>query len=70
MSLDFENPILELEGRIAELRKLNVDPGVKFDAEIAQLEKELKTVKARVYSDLTPWQRVQIARHKDRPLFR
>lgn len=70
MSLDFENPILELEGRIAELRKLNADPGVKFDAEIAQLEKELKTVKERIYSGLTPWQRVQIARHKDRPLFR
>jgi acetyl-CoA carboxylase carboxyl transferase subunit alpha len=66
--LDFEEPILALEGKIEELQKLNADPDVQFDAEILELRNALQSVKKSVYAKLTPWQSVQVARHKDRPL--
>ena len=66
-SLDFEKPILELEKKISELKSLASDGSVDFSSEINKLERKLKEVKKEVFSKLTPWQRVQVARHSLRP---
>ncbi len=68
MESDFEQSITEIEDKINELTKLNKDSDVQFDTEIAALKKELKIRTKTVYSNLTPWQNVQIARHPDRPV--
>ena len=60
--LDFEKPIVELEERIEALRGLE---GV--DGEIAKLQKQAKKLRRKVYSRLTRWQIVQLARHPRRP---
>lgn len=70
MELDFEKPILEIEQKIAELTRLNADPNVQFDTEIAELEREMASLKKKIYAKLTPWQTVQVARHSDRPLLK
>lgn len=63
--LDFERPIIELEQKIAEMRKYadNLD----IADEIATLETKVDQLRENVYSNLTRWQRVQLARHPDRP---
>lgn len=63
--LDFEKPIVELEKKIAEMRSMadTLDIG----PEIARLEEKVEELRAEVYSRLTRWQRVQIARHPQRP---
>lgn len=60
--LDFERPIVDLEKKIEELKGLK---GV--DDEIKRLESQAKRLKKRIYSNLTRWQRVQLARHPRRP---
>ena len=60
--LDFERPILELERKIEELRHITADKEV-----IKRLEIELEKKKNDVYQSLTPWQKVKIARHPQRP---
>ena len=67
MDLDFEKPLVDLEDRIAELEKLGQNSNVKFGSEIAELQRKVKSIAKKVYSNLTPWQSVQVARHKDRP---
>ena len=65
--LDFEKPVLELE---RELEKLRTRPGAQntdASAEIAKLEADLAATRTRIHDNLTPWQRVQIARHPNRP---
>ena len=62
MALEFEKPIIEIEQKIAELRKLN-HKHVDFDPEIKKLEQKMEEIKAKVYHKLTAWQRIQIARH-------
>jgi len=63
--LDFEKPLLELENRIAELR--TSEDAQSARDEIARLEERLARQQQRVYSNLTAWQRTQIARHPKRP---
>ncbi len=65
--LDFEKPILELERKIEELKKFTSEKKIDLSSEIKKLEERLKTVKKDVFENLTPWQRVQIARHPKRP---
>jgi len=67
--LDFERPILELENKLAELKKhqLNHAAGVDLSAEIEQIEKKIAETRRQIFSNLTAWQRVQIARHPLRP---
>lgn len=65
--LDFEKPILELELKIAELKSLAADGSINLSDEIKTLEKRLEKVKREVFDSLTPWQKVQIARHPKRP---
>jgi len=63
---DFEKPIVELEDKIKGLRDFS-EEGTDLTSEIKNLESKLKILKKQVYSTLTPWQKVQIARHIERP---
>jgi acetyl-CoA carboxylase carboxyl transferase subunit alpha len=66
--LDFEKPVADLEGKILELKKLS-ESGEAVDVgdEISRLEKRSVDALREAYKNLTPWQRVQVARHPDRP---
>lgn len=64
--LDFEKPIVDLEAKIEDLRKMS-SKRVTLEPEIKRLEAKLEKLKTEVYDNLTPWQRVQIARHPHRP---
>jgi len=63
--LEFEKPIMELEQKMEELRRYSGDPEIA--QEIARIEKRMNQLQQSVYQGLTRWQRVQIARHPDRP---
>jgi acetyl-CoA carboxylase carboxyl transferase subunit alpha len=65
--LDFERPIVELERKIRDMRDFASEEKVDFTEEIEVLEKKLKRLQNDIYSNLTPWQRVQLARHPLRP---
>jgi acetyl-CoA carboxylase carboxyl transferase subunit alpha len=67
--LDFERPIKDFEERIAELRRL-AGPSAELRGEISRLEEALDAARRRIYSNLSPYQRVQVARHPERPNFR
>jgi acetyl-CoA carboxylase carboxyl transferase subunit alpha len=66
--LDFEAPLAELEGKIAELKAI-ADPesSVSINDEVKALEKKAAKSLADLYQSLTPWQKAQVARHPDRP---
>ena len=64
---DFEKPIVELEKKIAELKSLSADGNLQLESEVKRLEGRLLHVQKEIYGRLTPWQRVQIARHPSRP---
>jgi acetyl-CoA carboxylase carboxyl transferase subunit alpha len=67
--LDFEKPIVELQQKLEDLRQHpeTHSLGISFEEEIRMLERKIEALKRQVYSDLTPWQRVQLARHPRRP---
>jgi acetyl-CoA carboxylase carboxyl transferase subunit alpha len=65
--LDFEKPIAELEDKIEELRHLSNSAELNIADEVSRLETKLDRQLHQVYARLTPWQKVQIARHPDRP---
>ena len=65
--LDFERPIAELEGKIDELRHLSTDSGLNIAEEVGRLEAQANRLLRQSYARLTPWQKVQVARHPDRP---
>jgi acetyl-CoA carboxylase carboxyl transferase subunit alpha len=65
--LDFEKPIEEISEQIEKLRVVANKNKVDVSASIKQLEEKIKSKKIEVYSKLTPWQRVQLSRHPDRP---
>ena len=66
-TLDFEKPIVELEKQIEELRRLAGDRQMDVAEELAPLEKKLGELREEIYRNLTPWQRVQVARNPKRP---
>ncbi len=66
-TLDFEKPIADLEKKIAEMKALSGSSNIELGEEIARLEKKMEKLRAEVYSSLTRWQRVQLARHPNRP---
>jgi len=66
--LDFEQKIAHLELQIDELRAISARKGIDYSAEIRRIEKDRITELKRIYSDLTAWQTVQVARHPQRPI--
>lgn len=68
--LDFERPIAELEGKIEELRHLSDGDGLNITDEVARLQDKVERLLRQTYAKLEPWQKVQVARHPDRPHFR
>ena len=67
--LDFEKPIVDLEQKIQDLREFADREGLDFTEAIRKLEVKAERLRREVYSNLTPWQRVQLARHPRRPYF-
>src|SRR2546427_9616781 len=66
-TLDFERPLLELERQIEEMKRVASETAMDVTKELAPLEKKLAELRAEIYKNLTPMQRVQVARHPKRP---
>ena len=66
--LDFEKPLQDIESRINQLKE-TPSPDAKIQEEIAKLQKKFNQLLFEIYSRLTPWQKVQVARHIQRPTF-
>lgn len=67
LALDFEKPLIELERQIAHLKRRARERGLEVDSEIGPIERKLEDLRQEIYGDLTPMQRVQVARHVRRP---
>lgn len=67
VELPFEKPLLELDAKIEELRKFTQEKDIDFTDEIIKLEARAKSLAQEIYGNLTPWQRVMLARHPERP---
>ncbi|MCB9089274.1 MAG: acetyl-CoA carboxylase carboxyltransferase subunit alpha [Calditrichae bacterium] len=65
--LDFEKPVVELQKKIAEMEQLAKETGVNVSEDAKRLKKKADSLQKEIYAKLTPWQRVQLARHSDRP---
>jgi acetyl-CoA carboxylase carboxyl transferase subunit alpha len=65
--LDFERPIAELEGKIEELRHLSAESGLNIAEEVGRLEAQAGRLLRQSYARLNSWQKVQVARHPERP---
>ncbi len=65
--LDFEKPVVELESKIKELREFAASSNLEVGEELGRLEKKAEKMRRDIYSNLTRWQRVQLARHPRRP---
>lgn len=65
--LDFEQPIEELFAQVNKLKELSAKNGVDVTKTLAELEASIENERKRIYQNLTPWQRVQLSRHPDRP---
>jgi len=65
--LDFEQPIADLEKKIAELRQASASQSVNVETEIKALQDKLRRRAAQIFRNLTPWQVLQVARHPSRP---
>ena len=65
--LPFEKPVVELREKIAELKKFTSESDIDLTEEITKLEERLKLLEEEIYSNMTPWDRVQMARHAERP---
>ena len=68
--LDFEKPIADLEGKIEELRHLSSGGDINIAEEVGKLQAKVERQLKQSYQRLTPWQKVQVARHPDRPHFK
>src|SRR5699024_12659010 len=65
--LNFEKPIFHLKEKIEELKSISKDSEIDLTEEISTLEERLSILEDDIYSNLNPWNRVQIARHQLRP---
>jgi len=65
--LEFEKPIAELEGKIEELRHLSGSSSLNIADEVSRLQQKVERQIRQTYAKLTPWQKVQVARHPERP---
>jgi len=66
-SLSFEKPIVELEERLRELKEFSEAHNIDVSTELADLKKKINETQRRIFSNLTPWDEVQLARHPQRP---
>ena len=67
--LDFEKPIEDIQNKINELKELSESSGLDLDTQIKSFEQQAQTKKKELYSKLKPSQKLQIARHQERPKF-
>ncbi len=67
MVFDFEKPVVELEKKIVEMEEYARETGIDLSDDLKRLRRKAEALRKDVYSKLTPWQRVQLARHPDRP---
>jgi acetyl-CoA carboxylase carboxyl transferase subunit alpha len=67
IALEFEKPIADLEKKIEELRSCEASEHLDFSGEVHILEEKCEQLRQQIYGSLTPWQRVLIARHPQRP---
>ena len=67
--LDFEKPIMEIQEKIEELKKISLESGMDLNKEIETFEQQADDYRKELYSNLTPSQKMQIARHPERPNF-
>ena len=67
--LEFEKPILELEEKLEEFKRQLAGRNIDLDPEVRRMQEKIKATRADIYTNLTAWQRVQIARHAARPFF-
>ncbi|MBI5690977.1 MAG: acetyl-CoA carboxylase carboxyltransferase subunit alpha [Verrucomicrobia bacterium] len=65
--LEFEKPLRELSRQLDELRQRSLETNIDLAAEIREIERKIEATQREIYSNLTPWQKVQIARHPKRP---
>jgi acetyl-CoA carboxylase carboxyl transferase subunit alpha len=65
--LDFEKPLAELEGKIADLRHMSDGDGINIAEEVSRLQVKADKRLREIYAKLSPWQKAQVARHPDRP---
>ena len=65
--LDFEKPIEDLFGQIQKLKELSAKNNVDVTSSVRELETAIEKTRAQIYGNLTPWQRVQVSRHPERP---
>ncbi|MGZ5025261.1 MAG: acetyl-CoA carboxylase carboxyltransferase subunit alpha [Chthoniobacterales bacterium] len=65
--LDFEKPILELQRRLQDLKNHSDEHEIDFETEVDSMESKIRETRREIYDNLTAWQRVQIARHVQRP---
>ncbi len=65
--LEFEKPIIQLEEKLADLKRHSRANDINFDSEVRRMQSKIEDTKRDIYLNLTPWQRVQIARHPARP---
>lgn len=68
-ALEFEKPVLELEGKLAELMKMPASGDMDIHKEINRIQQKIQRLLHEAYSKLTPAQKVQVARHPNRPRF-
>jgi acetyl-CoA carboxylase carboxyl transferase subunit alpha len=66
-SLSFEKPIIELEERLRELKEFSEAHNIDVSAELAELKKKINETQKQIFSSLSPWDEVQLARHPQRP---
>ncbi len=67
--LDFEKPIMEIEKKIEEFKKISTESGMDLHKEIENFEQQAQDCKKELYANLKPSQKLQIARHPERPNF-
>nr|MDQ3315393.1 acetyl-CoA carboxylase carboxyl transferase subunit alpha [Verrucomicrobiota bacterium] len=65
--LDFEKPILELQRRLQDLKNHSDEHEIDFETEVESMETKIRETRRDIYDHLSAWQRVQIARHVQRP---
>jgi acetyl-CoA carboxylase carboxyl transferase subunit alpha len=65
--LEFEKPLRELTRQLDELRQRSIETNVDMASEIHAIERKIETTRRDIYSNLSPWQKIQVARHPKRP---